>query len=359
MYNIKYYSLAQFDDLKAAWTELQRGLDMTYFQSYEWNRMLAGLKWDNNKHFDIVFSVISLGESPVLLAPLFISKDNRYKNYPKGCYLWGDQGWSDYCNLVYIEFDKAAFDYLLESLCDQYEVNRFCFSNLKEETALYNYLASCYAVEQDDKTTCVGLSLPDTAEDYQKMLSKNARQNIRTARNRADKDGLTFTINHDDKQLNLQEFLFHKQRRAEIKDKRESEQNKDNTQSSIIQSIINHLRKQYYRVSRFKYPVYTPYEYDKDSKFLTIKNSQTGELCAGINYGRDDFRKEIVVMAISLNEKYNRYSPGILAIYDFIMTQFETREIRTIDFTRGSENYKFVLGGIVHNNHRITITNNK
>jgi hypothetical protein len=115
MYSIKYYSLSTIEDIRDVWQNLQKGPDMTYFQSYKWHDMLAGLKWFPNNHYEIVIAVVSSDDTSVLLAPLFISKDNRYNNYPKGCYLWGDQGWSDYCNLVYREFDKAAFEYLLKS----------------------------------------------------------------------------------------------------------------------------------------------------------------------------------------------------------------------------------------------------
>ena len=56
-------------------------------------------------------------------------------------------------------------------------------------------------------------------------------------------------------------------------------------------------------------------------------------------------------MAVSTNPDYYKYSPGILTIYNFVIEQMnKANGFAKIDFTRGKEKYKYVLGGVEHYN---------
>ena len=356
MYSINYKSLDTIYELENDWKELQEGAEMTYFQQYDWNNMLAKLNWLHNQHYEIAFANVRRDNKSLLIAPLFITKDNRYRNYPKGVYLLGDQGWSDYCNLLYYEFDINAVEFLLKEIKSRYGISSLCVANLQEDSSLYKYLSQRGGVLTDEVSVCVSLSLPSSIEEYNQMLSKNAKQNIRTAYNRVKKDGLTFLFNHDEQHVNLQEFLLYKQRRASVKDKAELDLLRKGGKINTSQIIINQVRKLYYQYINFKMPYYTPFEHDVNSHYLTVRNAENNELCASINYGVCRHRNEIVVMAIALNEKYYRYSPGMLGLYDFIVTQIQKQEFTKVDFTRGQENYKYVLGGTSNNNHKLMLT---
>ena len=93
-----------------------------------------------------------------------------------------------------------------------------------------------------------------------------------------------------------------------------------------------------------------------NSKFLTIKDSDKNALMSAVNYGYCKNRKEVVAMAVSLNDNYKRYSPGIIGWYQFILANIGGEALKYIDFTRGGENYKFVLGGTKHPFHFIKFT---
>ena len=54
-----------------------------------------------------------------------------------------------------------------------------------------------------------------------------------------------------------------------------------------------------------------------------------------------------------LNEDYKKYSPGIIGWYQFVISHLNDKDINFIDFTRGNEKYKFVLGGKPHHFHFI------
>lgn len=354
-YSIKYYSLDTIHELEHNWLYLQKGFEMTYFQQYAWNSMLAAMSWPKNRHYEVVFAEVDSDNQPLLIAPLLMMKDNSYHNKPKGCYFFGDQGWSDYCNLIYKDFDADAVDFLFNSLKTKYGIGRINLSNLKEETSLYGYLIKMGKVVKDDVTVCVSLDFPSSVEEYNQLLSKSARQNIRTARNRAAKDGLSLEFCHDEQYTDVKEFLLYYQRRAEERDRKAVQTMSRGGGIFALHVLAHFFRSLYHKLTDFFAPEYTPFEDDVNSHFMTIRNAENGELMAGINYGISTNRGEIVVMAVSLNEKYKRYSPGMLILYDYITAQIQKQELYTIDFTRGQENYKYVLGGAAHNNHSISM----
>ena len=76
---------------------------------------------------------------------------------------------------------------------------------------------------------------------------------------------------------------------------------------------------------------------------------EQGHLCAWFNYIVDISRKTILVISAGTNDDFARYSPGILLMHEFIHHAIE-EGLKVVDFTRGDERYKFVLGGKPHDN---------
>jgi len=64
-------------------------------------------------------------------------------------------------------------------------------------------------------------------------------------------------------------------------------------------------------------------------------------------------------MAVGTNEQYERYSPGILLMYNFIDYIIKNKMYTVLDFTRGNEKYKYSLGGKDHfiYNFRLMVEN--
>ena len=62
------------------------------------------------------------------------------------------------------------------------------------------------------------------------------------------------------------------------------------------------------------------------------------------------------MMGVGIDEQYSWYSPGILSVIEFIQSCYETEKIRYIDFTRGDEKYKFIVGGKTHYIHSLSFT---
>lgn len=181
------------------------------------------------------------------------------------------------------------------------------------------------------------------------MLSKNARQNIRTAMNRCKKDKIQLIFNFDDNDIDLELCKSFRSKRLEKKfiDIKKS--------ASLIKVIIAHFLKR----NKYKFPYYNVIEEDKNSNFMTAKINN--KIVAFFSYGYDKIHKQIVIMAAGINDEYHRYSPGIQLMYNFIIFQIknENRHINIIDFTRGNEMYKYTLGGKDKLIHKITIDFNK
>lgn len=344
-YEIKYYKPIEFAQLERDWRQLETGEDMTYFQTYDWYEMLVSLNKRKILFAEILFAEVTENNTPVMIAPFFITKNNFYKNYPKGAYFFGNQGWNDYCNLIYREFDKNAFSFLCLHVKQEYNVDCFHLDYIKETTQLYAYLKGSKLLS-DEKYECVKLSLPLTKEEYISSLSKNSRQNIRTSYNRLENDGIKIDIYADDKNIDMDSFIYHRSIRVMHK-------NGIKHESSLLRKKLGRIKRSILNCRTLLFPEYSPFENDSNSKFLTIKNANTGELCAAFNYGLDEVHKEIVLMAVSLNAEYSRYSPGMIALYEYVCMNIDLSIINCVDFTRGDEKYKFSLGGKSHYIHSV------
>lgn len=345
MYKIEYFRLQQIGQLEKDWRALEKGSEMTYFQRYDWYSMLAGLNMEiQSRKFEIVIAAVSTSNTITLIAPLWIVKKTFGKFNRRGIYFFGRAQWSDYLNFIYSDFDETAVAALLNDVKDKYGVNNFVLEDVPVTSSLYQYINGRYTHLEGNGNTCVELFIPENLEAYHKMLSKNARQNIRTAFNRAEKDGLEFTFCFDDKNVDLEEFSRYRNVRLGNKIKKGG----TTLKSKLVYFISTKILKR----GVYEFVPYTPYTHDKNALFITCKD-QKGNLCAGFCYGIDQVHHQIVLMAVSTNPNYYKYSPGILSIYRFVLEQIENHGYKKIDFTRGSEKYKYVLGGVEHFNQKL------
>ncbi len=341
MYEVKIFDTLSISQLKTDWELLQSGEDMTYFQSFDWYLMLSQINQKKYNKHAVVFIEVLYNGMPCLIAPLWIVFKTFGLVNRKGVYFFGRQGWNDYCNIIYKQFDENAVDFLFGYIEKKLKINEFRFDLLRENSSFYEYLKSNYDLMLDRKETCVRLELSESEEAYLKKLSKNSKQNIRTARNRAVTDGVTYIIKFDDKNVDLQSFAKFRQMRVEKK--------------QSFQPSFQWLKNWIYQHMVYKFPEYTPFKEDENCHFLTMTNDKNNELCAAFCYGLDSAHREVVVMAVSLNERYSRYSPGMLALYSYIVDCTTAKNVSVIDFNRGTERYKYVLGGNEHYIHSVKL----
>lgn len=350
-YNINYYPVTRIKELEARWRELEKGEEMTWFQRYSWYEKLAAINGAQYKNHEIVFAEVRHGQTDetLLIAPLWIVKRTFRLLNRKGAYFFGHQGWNDYNNLVYKEFTppiSEAFIALMNDLKRLYGITYWQLERIRETTSFCRWIeanSAMFQMERQTRSICVALDLPETYDEWWKMLSKSARQNIRTAGNRMKKDGVEVTFNPDDKYVDMAQFTLWRNKRVADKNAvriRSMADFKEGAKMAILKR------------TRFYFPEYTPFEgeFRAETRIATLCHNDT--LIAAFCYGYDEVRRRILVVAVSINEDYHRYSPGIELFRRFIEHCIDGKKIRTIDFTRGNEKYKYTLGGSEHYNRQ-------
>lgn len=338
-YTIRYINGKHLNQIRGEWEALETGEEMTMFQSYQWFQMLVEHYIpEDTKNFESLYAVVESDGNPCMIAPLWIVKKTfRFLN-KKGIYLLGRDSFSDYLNFVYKNFDANAFDCLLNDLSKRYRIKSFAFESFRDTTSIYRHIIKNYIITKNNGYACVGLSLPLSVDEYHKFLSKNSRQNLRTARNRLVKDGKNLVFDFDDQQVD-------KNRCLEI---REAKLRVNYTKFSLM------VKYKYRILNRFRYhfPFFTPIAFFPGSKVMTACDDE-GNLRAFFNYAYDTNGTSIRVMAAGTDLNYARYSPGMLLMYNFVLKAIQDGRLKEIDFTRGDEKYKFSLGGQQRLNHTI------
>ena len=338
-YKVRYITAQRIHDIHDEWKTMETGEEMTLFQSYEWYEMLLQHYIpEDTRNFESVYALVEADGQPCLIAPLWIIKRSFRILNRKGVYLIGRFSFSDYLNFIYRHFDPDAFDYLMKDLHQEYGVSQLTFENFREASSIYRHIVNSYPITENKEFPCVSLQLPSSIDEYNKMLSKNSRQNLRTANNRLQKDGKKLIFNDDDLQVDKQQCL-------ELRD----------SKLSVKYAEFSLWRKYKYRIInrlRYTFPFFTPITHYPKGKVMTAYD-EDGKLRAFFNYGYDPDEKAVRIMAAGTDLDFARYSPGMLLMHQFILKAIQQGRLRTVDFTRGDEKYKFALGGELCMNHSV------
>ena len=175
----------------------------------------------------------------------------------------------------------------------------------------------------------MAFKLPQTQDDYKAILSKNTRQNIRTAHNRQNKDGIRIRVLFDDKSVDKDKCWAIREERFGKKFKK-----------------ISPLRKLKYTIMRkltFQFKSFLPFFTFPNGQFLTTYDGD--ELCSFFFYILDEEHRQILVLAAGVNSTYSKYSPGFVSLFDLINYHISIGDMDIIEFGVGDEKYKYSLGG--------------
>ncbi len=192
---------------------------------------------------------------------------------------------------------------------------------------------------KEDLTESVNINLDpfNNYAEYFKSLSKSVRQNLRTAKNRIQKDGAQFSLQvFNGKEVTRKDF------------------------NSMINVFLNRhecrygtpstvLLKWYYR--HFDY-YFNSIKKDESTKiaFLRIDN----RIAAFFIGFYDKNCKSVFIPRLAISDIFSRYSPGYLLVSEYIKICFDCN-IRNVDLLSGTEKYKFDLGGKMYNRYRISL----
>lgn len=332
-----------FDHLKSEWRKVEEGADMTVYQLFSWNRLLV------QEHFntfmsgffsDIVVYIAKEEEKVVCILPLIVQKrSNKTKWFgrKKGIYILGHASYSDYLNAIYKKIDTDEMDMLFEILKRDYPNQRMILTDLIEGTLFEKYMEGAGA-KKLESTVSVAVAKEESPDAYNKKLSKHVRQNLRTAVNRMNKDGIEYNykiVNGpiDDKVLLNQFRDIHIERMRE----------KNTIETDLIHKLSSRVRVKY-RTHKEKRNniIYESMRSMKNSFFVIVF---INGVVSGYLYGLRD-RNTIRIMQNCFRSEYKFYSPMFRGIYDFLIKNYEDDEIDKVDFTRGNESYKYQLAGV-------------
>lgn len=273
-------------------------------------------------------------ENAEIICPLAVDKRK------KEVFLLGDFSSVGYCDLVYgPNTTDEQFDAVVDALKARYSGYAFRFNKVNENSMFYAYL--CRRTESIFPTECACVFPGNDDEAYYKSLSKNARQNIRTAYNRLNRDQKSWElciISGDERLTNKQKDAI------------------SSVYASRMQVKLGKEALPYpvlFAVQRFFNPI---------SRALNRLNSKfhallyiDGKLAACLSgfYNCDGSR--IVVPHLSMNNKFDFYDPGIVLLREtakYLCTQHPNT---ALDLSRGSEKYKYTMGGKTHFNYSFVL----
>lgn len=353
MTEIKIFGCSEFDKIKSEWESLQNGEDMTVFQQYIWYYGLNEqyLKDCFKKSETAQYYVVYKDGKAKMIAPVHIRKHGvEYKGIgiSSGIYMIGQWSFTDYLNFIYNDFDEECAKAVIAELKKNYPRLSVHFNFVKESNAFDRFLKENYPESGTGQTICVQTLPHDSFEDYYHSLSKHTRQNIRTGINREKNSGIDIHIekfNTISKQ-NAEEFFSIYVSRS--KNKNTVNLRKDGFKNSIFKfynkKYNNNLKA---GLKKFNYLTYSM-ENNPQSCLIGIFSGpkKIGFIyCLRENNG--DLRNSIVCF----DEIYGFYTPGITSFYryfkDYVYSANERTAV-TIDMTRGTEKYKYALGGTEH-----------
>ena len=330
-YIIRKFVQRDLDLLECDWRLLENGKDMSYFQTYNWYKSINDIVPNKG---EVVYIEVVRNETVVLIAPLWILTKTYCLINKSGVYFWGKDGYSDYLNFVYSEFDGNALETMFSYLQAEYGVSHYYLDFLQKDLSVVSYIQR-FINKKTVSFYYAAIDLPDNVETYTSRLSKHTRQNLRTAHNRMIKDGVSFesTILNGNIDNSIR-CKCEEIRQLRIPYKSQVGKKQWSIKTKIHMFFDNKMR--------IHFPFKSVLDVDKNGNLLLI--TCENEIAAFFYYGYEKHKKRILVMTAGTNIKYARYSPGFYYMYKQIEKWVRDKSVEIVDFTRGGEKYKFDLG---------------
>lgn len=343
IHRVKLNNKKDIEYIREAWKALETGKDMTVYQSYEWSGLLLEEELCNKEGLfksSIYAYMANLGnDETVCILPIIVQTHSsliRVLGREKGIYILGHRSYSDYLNAIYSDkADQGIFQRIIEKIQEDFKGYDLFVTDIRSETKFASFLKTRgYMIINEQ--VAVQVKRRKTVDEYNQSLSKSAKQNLRTSKNRLEKAGLSYRF--EVLGMTEDESLISKLVKLHIK--RMIEKNSDTT--SLKKSISNVLQIHKNKHKEQNNNIIAESMRCMQNSFLLI--CYLNDDIAGYLYGLYD-NKTIRIMQNCLNSEYKFYSPIYRAAYDYILSTYDDDSIKIVDFTRGNEKYKYDLGG--------------
>ena len=116
-YQIKTFTSSNFHLLKEEWIKLEKGEDMTYYQSYHWYESIMKFMPEKKGYYGSVFLCIYLGDQLQLICPLWVV----YKtiNFVNNVFSCSEEAISTGLFLIKLSIIFLSLDVIFKSSCKQ------------------------------------------------------------------------------------------------------------------------------------------------------------------------------------------------------------------------------------------------
>ena len=342
--NIKKYEIKAEGDLFAlrdVWEVLEKGEEMTTFQTFEWHRLLMKewTGWKLHALYSRCFVYVASNQNgPVMLMPVILYKfstQTKWFGAKKGIYFQGQGSYSDYMNVVCLDFSAKVFEAICDEMKRDFPGNRIYLTSVREDASLCHYLKGkdtpCFV-----STVALAAKKQESVEAYEASLSKNTRAKLRKALNRMERENLDYQMEImgpiQDMELLKQMVDIHV-RRVLIKNTKHE---------GVLHVLSSYVRKAYRKYRDLHNNIIAMCMHENPNSVIILIRLN-GEL-VGYQFGVREAHS-IRMLQTCFDEKFAFYIPLFRGTYDFIRKTYEDETLLEVDFTRGDEEYKYRLGG--------------
>ena len=328
--------------VRGAWRKLERNAAETrsVYQSYRVNavvkkRMLIyGLQ---SRYSARYVELLEDGQTQMILPVCKYRGTNRY------CSVGQFNGYQVYDFIYSREMTPEKMRQGLLFVLKKLNVEQLSLRNVPNDSVLYSCLRELETFEgyqltwASNDNVCV-----DTELDYDawhSKLSKSTRQNLRTAYNRMNTDGVSM--------------------RFEI---RRGEKMKSDVLDAIIELYCKRHSARYQVETSSLKKLYLKYldfstaclrSHPDNFYALVYMNDQLAAFMSGMV---EKEGSSAVIPRLSIEDEFSKYSPGMVLINETVRRMSSDFGIRFLDLSKGAEKYKFSMGGQVYHTSHIEIS---
>ena len=271
----------------------------------------------------------------IVVAPMLYQRKNS------GCHVWLRGVWTSAGHLDFVydsdQYTYEVFSEIIDETVKKLGKCIFHFTKVQQKSLTVKYIERKFQdVYEKRIEECATIILPETYDAWFASLKKSAKQNIRTAYNRMNRENLSF------------EFVF-----------RENESLKDGEYKEMIRLYSQRLAQKnslkesavILHILKFLKTVNPMTKALKKMKNTSCGIIRINDEIAGCFWGVSCNDGRLIIPRLSINNKYGVYCPGGLLIAETIkkLTE-ENRKYTEFDLSCGDEPYKYTYGAVPHYN---------
>ena len=272
----------------------------------------------------------------IVVAPML------YQRKSDGCHVWLRGVWTSAGHLDFVynpeQYSYEIFSEIIDETVKKLGKCFFHFTKIHEKSLTVKHIErKFHGVYEKRIEECASIVLPETYDAWFSSLKKSAKQNVRTAYNRMNREGLSFEfIFRDNEPMKDEEYKemigLYSQRLAQKNSLKE-------------RAIILHILKFLKTIN----PMTKALQNMKNTSCGIIRINKE---IAGCFWGVSSNDRRLIIPRLSINNKYGVYCPGGLLIAEAIKKLIELDGKYTeFDLSCGDEPYKYVYGADPHYNY--------